>query len=179
MPRRPGILLPLPLPPSGAGACGTHGCQRGSCPRAPRHLPPVCAQGWSRHLQPAAGGRLTAPTPRAPALPQPGESGCFPVCLLPYALIPGTGDSDSQAAVPAGARSQPQPAHTPGVLPRGLSRAHISLILFPQEGLEPCTQPCFAARSVPTLSAEGLGTRAGAGGELGGCKSRRAAEPQS
>lgn len=181
MPQQPGILLPLPLccPACTLRCWGLWHPQvpsTGAASVSPQHLPPVCP---GLEPAPAAGGRLTAPTPRAPALPQPGESGCFPVCLLPFALIPGTGDSGSQAAVPAGARSQPPPAHTPGVLPQGLSGAHIFLILFPQEGLEPCTQPCFAARSVPTLGAEGLGTRVGGGRGLGRCKSHRAAEPHS
>ena len=70
------------------------------------------------------------------------------------------------------AGSQPLPAHAPGVLPQGISKARTFPILFPQEGLEPCTQLCFAARSVPALGAEGLGTRAGGGRELGGCESR-------
>lgn len=120
-----------------------------------QHLPPVCP---GLEPTPAAAGWLTAPTPRAPALPQPGEAGCFPVCLLPLALIPGTGDSDSQAAVPAG-------ASLCTLTPQGLSRTHVFLILLPQEGLEPA--PSCADRSVPTLCTEGLGTRAGGVGDVG------------
>lgn len=119
-------------------------------PWVPAWEQPWCPPSTS-HVELAAGGRLTAPTPRAPALPLPGEPACFPVCLSPSALILGQGHP---GCCPVGARSHPR-----GVI-RGFSRVHIFLVVLPPEGLEPCTQPCFAARSVSTLS-RGAGDESG------------------
>ncbi|XP_052650961.1 potassium voltage-gated channel subfamily E member 1 isoform X1 [Harpia harpyja] len=88
MPRRPGILLPLPLPPCGAGACGTHRRQHGSCPRAPRHLPPVCP---GLEPAPAAGGGRPADSTHATgSCPPPARRGWSPApsrALLPVGVM--------------------------------------------------------------------------------------------
>lgn len=124
MPPHPGILLLLPwrcpaCAPRGRGLWHPWVPSMGAAPVPPQYLPPLRprAGAGTCSLQREAGRRH--PRHRLLPSPQPAESGCFPVCLLPFAPLPGTGDSDRQAAVPAGARSQPLPTPTPGVLPPG------------------------------------------------------------
>lgn len=110
------LMLPC-LPPAVPGPVSPTCASTGAAAVPPQHLPPL-HPGLEPAPAAAAGGRPTAPTPQAPALPQPGESGCFPVCLLPFALILGTGYSDSQAAVPAG--TSPFPLTPLGYLTPGI-----------------------------------------------------------
>lgn len=167
----------LPAPCS-ARACGTHGCRHEGCPRVPS-APPTCV--------PRAGAstcsrRLVGGTHATGSCPPPAwwvwVFSCLPLTFWTDhgergQWQPGCSPCRSQKP---GARSQTLPADTPGVLTWGLSWAHIFLILFPREGLKPCTQQCFAARSVKILGAEGLGTRMEGGRELGGCRTHQAAE---
>lgn len=176
--RHPGILLPLPLccpncTPRLPGPVAPTSVSTGAAP--PRRVPSAPPTSVPRAGASTCSGRPADGTHATVSCPPPAWSvWVFSWLPLNFRTDPGTGDSDRQAAAPAGASSQPLPARCPGVLPRGLSRAHIFLILFPWEGLEPCTQPRVAARSVPTLGAEGLGDE-----NRGGCKSHGAAEAQS
>lgn len=68
---------------------------------------------------------------------------CIFSCLpLTFCTDPRNRDSDSLAAVPAGARSQP-------LLADSSWSSLGSHLQFSQEGSEPCIQPRFVARCVP------------------------------
>lgn len=135
---------------------------------APQHLP--APRPWpGRCPHPAAGGRLPAPTPRAPALPQPGEPGCFPVRLLPFALIPGTAGTvtagllslqEPGASLCLQTPQRHQPRGSPGLPPSPFSFPTRAGALHPAElSCQVCT---------------GLGMRARGGGKQRGSKGHAA-----
>lgn len=121
------LMLPHQHPTAAATRAGSH-LQLPPVPPtylAPRPVPIPCSR------------RLALATSYCP------PPACIFSCLpLTFCTDPRNRDSNSLAAVPAGARNQP--------LLAGSSWSSLgSHLQFPQEGLEPCIQPRFISRCVP------------------------------